>query len=273
MFKRLYQLNGLRWIVLCLIFNFYTGSISPEKAIPPLTDPIVDTVALLSADQASQLRSISNELERQKGAQLVLVIIDSLEEETIEQFSMRASEKWKIGRKNIDDGVLLIIAMRERTIRIEVGYGLEGAIPDVTAKRIISERITPQFKNENYFEGILAGFDALQKLILNEELPEITEDKTDTYLVIWLIVFLIIRFIVNLFMNELILFFTGPMAFYIVAFLLITNDQGQLLTFTILAAILPYASHFSGSARGGKGTGGFSGGGGIFGGGGASGRW
>ena len=118
--------------------------------------------------------------ENEKGSQVVVVIISSTGPEEIEQYGIRLAEEWKIGRKNIDDGVILIVAKDDRELRIEVGYGLEGAIPDAYAKRIIENVIIPNFRQGQFYTGIDAGTDAIISLILGEDLPAVTSEQSSS---------------------------------------------------------------------------------------------
>ena len=104
----------------------------------------------------------------------------SIYPEAIEQYSIRVAEKWKIGRKKIDDGVILIIAKDDRRLRIEVGYGLEGAIPDAIASRVINEKIKPNFKEGNFEKGVQEGVESIANLIRGEQLPEYKESDYST---------------------------------------------------------------------------------------------
>ena len=110
--------------------------------------------------------------EAKKGSQIAVLIVPTTQPEDIAQFGIRVAEAWKIGRKNVDDGVILIVAKEDRKLRLEVGYGLEGAIPDAIAKRVIAETITPFFKKGDYAGGIDAGVTQLMQLIEGETLPE-----------------------------------------------------------------------------------------------------
>jgi uncharacterized protein len=117
------------------------------------------------------------DLSKKKGSQIAVLIIASTAPETIEQYSLRVAEQWKLGRKKIDDGAILVIAKNDRTLRIEVGYGLEGALNDATSKRIISETIIPQFKQDNYFGGISAGINQMIQVVNGEPLPAVKQRK------------------------------------------------------------------------------------------------
>lgn len=141
-------------------------------AIPELKSRITDLTQTLSADQQTQLDAKLAAFEQQKGSQIAVLILPTTQPEDIAQYSIRVVEKWKIGREKIDDGILVLVAKDDRKIRIEVGYGLEGAIPDLTAKRVINEIISPQFKQGNFYGGLDAGVDKLIGLINGEALPE-----------------------------------------------------------------------------------------------------
>ena len=110
-------------------------------------------------------------LEAQKGAQLAVLIVATTHPEEIEQYSIRVVEQWRIGRAHVDDGVLLIVAKDDRRMRIEVGYGLEGALPDAIANRIITETIRPRFAQEDFYGGINAGVDQITRVVSGEALP------------------------------------------------------------------------------------------------------
>src|SRR3569623_538524 len=121
-------------------------------AVPPLTGRVVDQTGTLSAADIASLTQTLQDLETRKGSQIAVLIVPTTDGEPIEQFSLRVAESWKIGRKKIDDGALLIVAKNDRHLRIEVGYGLEGALTDVTSRRIVDEVPPPKFR-----EGVFAG--------------------------------------------------------------------------------------------------------------------
>ena len=146
------------FIALGMLLLFATSMAhAAPVAIPELKNRVTDLTQTLSVDQQSQLEQKLAVFEQKKGSQIVVLMVPSTEPEDIAQFAIRVAEKWQIGRKKIDDGLLLIVAKQDRKLRIEVGYGLEGAIPDLTAKRVISEIISPQFKQGDYFGGLNAG--------------------------------------------------------------------------------------------------------------------
>ncbi|MGB3507078.1 MAG: YgcG family protein, partial [Xanthobacteraceae bacterium] len=143
-----------------------------DVAIPPLTGRVVDQTGTLTSEQIATLDGTLQAFEQRKGSQIAVLIVPTTEPETIEQFSIRVAEAWKIGRKKIDDGAILVVAKDDRRLRIEVGYGLEGALTDVTSKRIIDEIITPKFRQGDFAGGISAGVDRIIGVIDGEPLPE-----------------------------------------------------------------------------------------------------
>ena len=130
--------------------------------IPPLVSRVTDAAGILGADGKQALEAKLTAFEQATGGQLAVLIVKTAEPETIDQYGIRVGEAWKIGKKGTDTGAILIVAMKEKKLRIEVGYGWEGALPDVEAKRIISETITPFFKKSQYAQGIEAGIDKIQ---------------------------------------------------------------------------------------------------------------
>jgi uncharacterized protein len=142
-----------------------------QIAIPPLKSPVTDLTGTLDAQQRSALEQTILEFEKRKGAQIAVLMVPSTQPETVEQYAVRAQEAAKVGRKDIDDGVLLVIAKDDRRLHIETGYGLEGVLPDAIAKRIIDEDIAPRFKQNDFYGGIRAGVDRLMRVIEGEPLP------------------------------------------------------------------------------------------------------
>jgi len=132
---------------------------------------VVDQTGTLSASDIASLTQKLQDLERRKGSQVAVLIVPTTQPETIEQFSIRVADTWRIGRRRIDDGALLVVAKNDRHLRIEVGYGLEGSLTDLTTKRIIDEAITPKFRAGDFAGGISAGVDRMVRLIDGEELP------------------------------------------------------------------------------------------------------
>ena len=163
-----------RWLMLaaCLWFCMPVSRAIADVSVPALVTHVTDTTSTLSELQKSALEDKLLALEKRKGAQLLILIVPSTEPEAIEQYATRVFDAWKVGRKKTDDGVLLVWAKNDRRIRIEVGYGLEGPIPDALANRIITETMRPLFRNEAWFEGLDKASDQLIGLIDGEALPE-----------------------------------------------------------------------------------------------------
>lgn len=157
--------------LLAMLLGWCLAATAQPVAMPPLTARVTDLTASLTAEQVASLEGKLQRFEVAKGSQLAVLIIPSTGEESIEQYSLRVVEQWRLGRKKIDDGVLLIVAKNDRTLRIEVGYGLEGALNDATAKRIISEIIVPRFRQGDFYSGIEAGVDQMIAIIDGEPLP------------------------------------------------------------------------------------------------------
>ena len=253
-----------------------------EVEIPSLTSPVTDLTNTLSADQQNSLRQDLLAFEREKGSQLVLLVVPSTQPESIEQYSLRVVEQWKIGRKRVDDGVLLIVAKDDRKLRIEVGYGLEGALNDAIAKRIIEEQIKPFFKAGDYYAGISVGLMAIQKIIKGEALPPASwqgnaggpdPDSPGIFILFGLVPLLSI-FRPKSPRNRAILAGIGSIIAFAVGAVFFGLLAGALISLVVfplvyLGAIGGVRSS-SGSSSGGRS---YSGGGGSFGGGGSSGSW
>ena len=164
---------------LLLLAALLCGTAQAEVAVPPLQHRVTDLTGTLDAPQMQALESKLAAFESEKGAQIAVLLLPTTQPETIEQFGIRLAEQWKIGREGIDDGAILIVARDERKMRIEVGYGLEGALNDATARRIIEETIKPFFKNGDFYGGIEAGTNAMMQTIGGELLPEPQADSSD----------------------------------------------------------------------------------------------
>jgi uncharacterized protein len=254
-----------RWLGLVAAGVLLAGfaSASAEVAVPPLKARVTDLTGTLSAQQLQDLESRLAAFERAKGSQIAVLVLPSTQPETIEEYSIRVADAWKIGRARVDDGVILVVAKNDRKLRVEVGRGLEGAIPDAVAKRVVSDVIAPHFRSGDFYGGVAAGTGALMKLIEGEPLPVPPAasgalDRGFDFLTIAALI----------------------------AAVLIFGFVGVLFA---LAAGSPRSRGWSSGSRGGWSTGGwsggdfggggfgggggFSGGGGDFGGGGASGSW
>ncbi len=141
-------------------------------AVPPLAAPVTDVAGILKPDQAAALDAKLRAFEQAKGSQVAVLVVPTTQPEDIEQYGIRVAEAWQLGRKGVDDGAILIVAVQDRRVRIEVGYGLEGALPDATANRIIDEDIVPRFRAGDYYGGISAGVDRMLRVLEGEPLPE-----------------------------------------------------------------------------------------------------
>lgn len=258
--------------------------------IPPLTGRIVDLTNTLNTQQRATLAARLAALEQAKGAQVAVLLAPTFQPESIEQFGIRLADAWKLGRKGVDDGAILLIAKDDRQMRIEVGYGLEGALNDATAKRIISEIITPHFQQGDYYAGIDAGLAAIQAVIEGEPLPPPANTRTGgrgdgaNFLPLLMgaaIAARILHSLLGLTGSLLVAGVGGLIAFWLLGSWL----AGLVVGVILLALSLARGGGYVGGGFGGRGGGGFggrggfgggggfSGGGGGFGGGGASGRW
>lgn len=148
------------------------------QEVPNITTRVTDKAGLLSSSQKQAIEEKLHLLEKEKGSQVVVIIIPTTEQYSIEEYAFKLAEKAKAGRKNMDDGVIMLFAMDDRKMRIEVGYGLEGAIPDAQAKRIINEIIVPKFRAGHFYKGIDNGVNKVLDLIRVEEF--VTTQESDT---------------------------------------------------------------------------------------------
>lgn len=162
---------GIALILLLLLTFFFPAFAQTLAPIPPLTGPVVDITSTLQPQEQAALSQRIVDFSKTKGAQLQLLIIPTTGNEEIAQYAVRVGDAWKIGRKNIDDGVLLIVAKDDHKIWLAPGRGLEGVIPDIYAKRITADIMRPQFKAGNFAQGINDGVDAIIKLVNGETLP------------------------------------------------------------------------------------------------------
>ena len=144
---------------------------SAEVPVPPLKTRVTDLAGVLSVAQRDAIERTLADFESRKGSQIAVLIVPTTKPEEIAQYGIRVAEAWKLGRKGVDDGVLLLVAKNDRKVRIEVGRGLEGAIPDAVAKRIVAEIVTPRFKQGDFEGGIREGVDRIVKVIEGEPLP------------------------------------------------------------------------------------------------------
>jgi uncharacterized protein len=303
-------------LLMCWAFTAFAVSVFSDEAladvaVPPLSGRVVDQTGTLSSDTMASLTQVLRGLELRKGSQVAVLIVPTTAPETIEQYSIRVAEAWKIGRKKIDDGALLVVAKDDHKLRIEVGYGLEGALTDVTSRRIIDEIIVPRFKAGDFSGGISAGVDRMIGVIDGEPLPvpkpEVSHnnDNDDTWLNLIFSPFGLLGYAaVAGIMRHLLGRLLGAGATAGVVGVFIWFVLGSIVLSSILGVAAFFLTMFGdsilaasqnasrGAGRGGSGgwsgggggwsggssssssdSGGFSGGGGSFGGGGASGSW
>ncbi|MGO1002273.1 TPM domain-containing protein [Lysobacter sp. CA196] len=166
----------IAWAAACLSVLLFASAAGPVRAqtlapIPAMTSPVVDTTGTLDAATRSQLEAQARALQQRKGSQLQVLVVASTAPEDIDSYAVRAYEQFKLGRKDVDDGVLLVVAKDDRRVRIEVGYGLEGAITDAQSGRIIQEYLAPKFRSGDYAGGLVDATAMLVKLIDGEPLP------------------------------------------------------------------------------------------------------
>ncbi|MBW8371813.1 MAG: YgcG family protein [Thiobacillus sp.] len=253
-----------------------------QVAVPELSRRVTDLTATLSPDQIAALDGKLAAFEAQKGSQIAVLILPTTQPEDIAQFGIRVAEQWKIGRAKVDDGVILIVAKDDRTLRLEVGYGLEGAIPDAIAKRVIAETITPYFRAGDFYGGIDAGVQQLMRLIEGEPLPppRAPEKNGDDSSFIMLIVGGIVAgWLLSMLMSRPAAGGIAALGSGVVGAMLMGLTPVLLfIAVFVFAGVATGFRHGGGwSSGGGGGFGGgggsWGGGGGGFGGGGASGSW
>ena len=273
-----------------------------QIAVPPLTGRVVDQTGTLSSDDIASLTQKLKDFEARKGSQIAVLIVPTTAPEEIEQYSIRVAEAWKIGRTKVDDGAILVVAKNDRKLRIEVGYGLEGVLTDVTSRRIIDETITPKFRGGDFAGGISAGVDRIISVVDGEPLPAPApqvsrqtggsgdfSDLLNPFVIVGAVV--AGAFLRSLFGRLIGAVATGGLigllAWFIVGSLVVSAVAGMIAAvFTLVSDGMGSpgpgrTGGWSGGSGGGSYSGGgrssdsgsFSGGGGSFGGGGASGSW
>jgi uncharacterized protein len=300
-------LSAARTFVFALLL-FWASAAIAEVAVPPLTGRVVDQTGTLTSGYIETLNQRIRSFEQRKGSQIAVLIVPTTQPETIEQYSIRAAEAWKIGRRKIDDGALLVIAKNDHKLRIEVGYGLEGALTDVTSRRIIDEVIVPRFKTGDFAGGISEGLTRMIGVIDGERLPPPAPEASHGPGPDWneLSSFLPFSIFGALFVGGFLrsLFgslmgsavaggVVGAITWFVFGSLVASAALGSLAFIIVLVADFfqmagpssrgGYSGSSSGGWSGGGGGGGWSsdsssssdsgGGGGSFGGGGASGSW
>jgi len=280
------------------------------QAIPPLTARVIDTTATLDAGQKQALEAKLAAFEKARGAQIVVLLVPTTQPEDIVDYTQRVGDLWKIGRKDVGDGLLLVVAKNDRKVRIATAKTLEGAIPDLAARQIIDRAITPRFREGDFAGGLNAATDQLMARITGENLPLPEEEKAGNRGFQWtdMAIFLffavpiggaILRRIVGRKLGAVVIGIgVAALAFWITKGLAISIVAGAVaIIFSFVSTVFESARQFNrgygksappsdngssggfggwggGSSGGGWGGGGFgSGGGGNFGGGGASGGW
>jgi len=231
-------------MILRLLFLIFSTTLFARE-VPNLTGPVVDEANLLSSSTRNSLESLLYRYKSDTSNQVQVLIIDSLEGDAIENYSIQVTDKWKLGDEKKDNGVLFLIAVKDRQMRIEVGQGLEGELPDVLAGRIINS-IKPYFKTGNYDEGISLGVESILKTLKGEKIPATSRRPKIPFVQIVVLILFVLWFVFN-------------KLFFIFPFL---SGSGR--------------GYRTGGGFGGggfSGGGGWSGGGGGFSGGGASGNW
>jgi len=288
----------LCWVALLFAITFAALA---QVTIPPLTSPVIDLTNTLTAQQVASLDQTLRAFAARKGSQIQVVVVPTTQPETIEQYSIRVAEQWKLGRKGVDDGAILVVAKDDHAVRIEVGYGLEGALTDVLAGRIVDQVILPRFRDGDFVGGINEGVARMIAVIDGEPLPaapvksrrQNTPQGIGSALPVLLMLVIVgggmLRRAFGAFGGASLI---GGVAGVIAWFL--TSVAGVAFIAAIIAFIFTLMGGGGGggwsSGRrggwggfgglggggfggGGGGGGGWSGGGGGFGGGGASGRW
>ncbi|MCU1089516.1 TPM domain-containing protein [Stenotrophomonas maltophilia] len=163
--------NAWQRVGLALLLCLLPPPVLAEAAIPALDDPVMDTANALSASTRATLREQALQLQARKGAQLQVLVVPSVGDDGIEAYAQRVFEQWQLGRAGVDDGVLLLVAVQDRRVRIQTGYGLEGTIPDAYAARIIDKAIVPRLREGDLDQGLLDGSKVLVAMIDGEPLP------------------------------------------------------------------------------------------------------
>ena len=264
----------------------FSGLASAQVAVPPLAGHVTDLTATLTPSEKESLEQTLAAFEARKGSQLAVLLLPTTAPEGIDQYALRVAEQWKIGRAKVDDGAILVVAKDDRTLRLEVGYGLEGALSDIVSKRIISDTIVPRFKQGDYSGGIDAGVAQIIRVVDGEALPSPASQRTQGpddlrqmfpfLLIVVLVVGGVLRNTIGKLAGSVVTgALVGVLAWLLLGAVLLAVLAGLVATVVTLlggGAVLRGIGGMGGG-RGGFGGGGFRGGGGGFGGGGASGRW
>lgn len=290
-----------RLAILLLLLTISAGGLALE--VPYLSGRVNDQVGLISGESGARIQATLERLEQQNGAQVAVLIVGGLQGEAVEDFSMQVAEAWKLGRKGVDDGVLLLIAHEDRSIRIEVGYGLEHVLTDLDSRRIIDDLMAPAFRRGEFEKGVEAAVQAIAAKIAGEEIVFPGDGEGEAPAGAWiflgfigLIMAQFARFAVALKGRGgwILYIFLAPFFYLVASIYSQTTALISLGSWLVLVPIVRYywpekwkieptggsasggGGYSGGSFSGGGGSSGgsgFSGGGGSFGGGGASGSW
>jgi uncharacterized protein len=285
--------------LLAAALAFVAAALYAEVPVPPLEARVTDLTGTLTAEQTADLEGTLAQFEAKKGSQIAVLIVPTTRPETIEQYGIRVAEAWKLGRKGIDDGALLLVAKNDRELRIEVGYGLEGVLTDATSNRIIDEIVVPRFKQGDFYGGIRAGVERMIGVVQGEPLPPRSASahrsrRMDPGILFGIVIGATVvgGLLAPIFGRLGAGAVTGSVTGLLVWLLFSSIALGLLFGLFVLALSLGQGAGpgYLGRGYGGRGMGGwssggwsgggfggggggFSGGGGGFGGGGASGRW
>jgi uncharacterized protein len=279
--------NWSAWLILLLTGLCTVLPARAEVATPDLSSRVTDLTGTLAPDTVSRLENTLAQFEAAKGSQIAVLILPSTEPEDIAAYGIRVAEAWKVGRKDVDDGAILIVAKDDRRVRIEVGYGLEGVLSDVVTKRIIEEDIVPRFRQGDFSGGVEAGVSRMMRLIEGEPLPPSRAspgadlggmDKLFLFLIVGVIAGKILGLIIGKGAGSSVAALGAGSLAWLVSGMFIA---GLVVAFIVLVMALASGrgggGHWSSGGFGGGswggGGGGWSGGGGGFGGGGSSGSW
>lgn len=293
--------RALAALLLAVLLPWHTASAQVLQPVPALTARLIDQTQTLNPEQATAIESRLREIEEKSGSQVVVLMVPSTSPEDIAPYAYRVASTWKIGRKDVGDGLLIVIAKNDRRMRMEVARALEGAIPDLAASRIIEQQMGPHFRQNDYAGGILAALDQVAARIAGEQLPPPTAstpsqtsqnvDLEGLAIFLFFAVMVIAPVIRRIFGRKMGSVIVGGGAGFL-AFIFTTSFilAGAAGVIALLVTLLANGSGGGGRGGGGpfiggggfgggRGGGGFggggfsSGGGGSFGGGGASGSW
>lgn len=249
------RLAGALVLAWALAIVLAVAAPAAAREVPFLSGRVVDEAEILSPQAEQSLDTRLEQLEGQTGAQVVVLTVPSLEGDPLEDYALRVADTWKLGGAERDDGVLMLIARDDRQMRLEVGYGLEGTIPDILAGRILDQAVRPRFREGDFDAGVAAGVDKVAALIRGEQpeavLPEPASRGVPIAGCLPALVWIFLIFLLPMLLGR------------------------KRRRFRVFGLPIVVGGFSGGGSRGGwgGGGGGFSGGGGSFGGGGASSSW